>query len=75
MTITNAPATGATVQHDADEAARRALAAVSLGAVAPESYAWPAVLSGPPDRARAGRVRPGQDRRVRHGRIRSRRAR
>ena len=38
MTITNPRTAGAAVQHDAGEAARRALAAVSLGAVAPESY-------------------------------------
>ena len=38
MTITNPRTAGAAIQHDADEAARRALAAVSLGAVAPESY-------------------------------------
>jgi hypothetical protein len=38
MTITNPRTAGAAVHHDADEAARRALAAVSLGAVAPESY-------------------------------------
>jgi hypothetical protein len=39
MTITNPGTAGAAVQHDAGEAARRALAAVSLGAVAPEPYA------------------------------------
>ena len=39
MTITNPGTAGAAVQHDAGEAARRTLAAVSLGAVAPESYA------------------------------------
>lgn len=38
MTITNPNTAAAAVQHDAGEAARRALAAVSLGAVAPESY-------------------------------------
>ena len=38
MTITNPGTAGAAVQHDAGEAARRTLAAVSLGAVAPESY-------------------------------------
>ena len=38
MTITNPGTAGAAVQHDVGEAARRTLAAVSLGAVAPESY-------------------------------------
>ncbi len=38
MTITNPATAAAAVQHDAGEAARRTLAAVSLGAVAPESY-------------------------------------
>ena len=38
MTITNPRTAGAAVQHDAGEAARRVLVAVSLGAVAPESY-------------------------------------
>jgi hypothetical protein len=38
MVITNASTAGAAVQHDADETARRTLATVSLGAVAPESY-------------------------------------
>ena len=39
MTITNPGTAGAAIQHDAGETARRSLAAVSLGAVAPESYA------------------------------------
>ena len=38
MTITNPGTAGGAVQHDAGEGARRILAAVSLGAVAPESY-------------------------------------
>jgi hypothetical protein len=38
MTITNPGTAGAAVQHDAGEGARRTLAAVSLGAVAPESF-------------------------------------
>ena len=38
MTITNPGTAGAAVQYGAGEAARRTLAAVSLGAVAPESY-------------------------------------
>ena len=39
MTITHPGTAGASVQHDASEAANRALATVSIGAVAPESYA------------------------------------
>lgn len=39
MTITHPGTAGASIQHDAIEAASRALAAVSIGAVAPESYA------------------------------------
>lgn len=39
MTITHPGTAGASIQHDASEAASRALAAVSIGAVAPESYA------------------------------------
>ena len=38
MTITNPHTAGEAVQHDASEAARRILAAISLGAIAPESY-------------------------------------
>ena len=39
MTITNPETAGATVQRDATEAARRMLGTLSLGVVAPESYA------------------------------------
>jgi hypothetical protein len=39
MTITHPGTAGASVQHDASEAASRALVTVSIGTVAPESYA------------------------------------